>query len=95
MEVILVMLKQLIYLRIEYLMEGVSRCQGHTPFIGIAIILTLMEIEYNLQQDVVDVLLVQLLYVMMERIVLVKIEEVRARIMVVWLYGIDVRGKKL
>ena len=63
-------------------------------FIGIAIILTLMEIEYNLQQDIVDVLLVQLLYVMMEHIVLVKIEEVRARIMVVWQYGIDVRGKK-
>ena len=94
MEVILVMLKQLIYLRIEYLREGVSCCQGHMSFIGIAIILTLMEIEYNLQQDIVDVLLVQLLYVMMEHIVLVKIEEVRARIMVVWQYGIDVRGKK-
>ena len=53
-----------------------------------------MEIEYNLQHDIVDVLLVQLLYVMMEHIVLVKIEEVRARIMVVWQYGIDVRGKK-
>lgn len=75
-------------------MEDVSCCQGHMSFIGIAIILTLMEIEYNLQQDIVDVLLVQLLYVKMEHIVLVKIEEVRARIMVVWQYGIDVRGKK-
>ena len=75
-------------------MEDVSCCQGHMSFIGIAIILTLMEIEYNLQQDIVDVLLVQLLYVMMEHIVLVKIEEVRARIMGVWQYGIDVRGKK-
>lgn len=76
------MLKHLIYLRTEYLMETTSY-QGHILLIEIAIIQILMEIECNLLQDIEVVLQVQQPYVVMALIALAKVEEVHVRIMVV------------
>ena len=76
------MLKHLIYLRTEYLMEDASY-QGHILLIEIAIIQILMEIECNLLQDIEVVLQVQQPYVVMALIALAKVEEVHVRIMVV------------